>query len=318
MDFALTLVGLALLVVAGDALVRGAVGLALKLEIPVLIISLTVVAFGTSAPELVVGVQAALDDADGIVMGNIVGSNIANVLLVLGVPALVSSINPAQCDTRREWLAMMAASVLFIALCLIGPLQWWGGAILLTGLALMLGAAYREARSAQADAAAAALPDEIAAADPTMPYWKLGLLLGVGVLGLPLGAHLLVEGARAIAEDFGLSEAAIGLTLVAVGTSLPELATTVAAAVRRHAEVAIGNVVGSNLFNLLGIMGLVGFFGPIEVPPEFLRMDLWVMLACGALLWFWVFPRRVLGRRTGIGLLALYALYGFVVLGPRM
>jgi len=316
MDFALTAVGLALLVGAGDALVRGAVALALKLGIPVLIVSLTIVAFGTSAPELMVGVQAALDGADGIVFGNVVGSNIANVLLVLGVPAIISTIDPSGCDTRRDWVGMMAASVLFTALCFAGPLVWWSGLILLAGLALMLGKAFRDARAARCGEGA--LPEEVEEADPAAPYWKLSLLLGAGLLGLPLGAHLLVDGARGIAQDFGLSEAAIGLTLVAVGTSLPELATSVAAAMRRHADVIIGNVVGSNLFNLLAIMGVVSFFGPLDVPPEFLRLDLWVMLACGALLWLWVYPRMRLCRWTGVGLIALYVLYAFVVLGPRM
>ncbi|PIP97457.1 MAG: sodium:proton exchanger [Rhodobacterales bacterium CG18_big_fil_WC_8_21_14_2_50_71_9] len=316
MDFAMSMIGLALLVGAGDALVRGAVALSLKLGIPILVVSLTVVAFGTSAPELVVGIEAALANADGIAFGNVVGSNIANVLLVLGIPAIINPIDTRDCDGRRSWIGMMLASLLFIALCFMGPLVWWHGAILLAGLTWMLTDAYRHTRAAQAAGRAVEL--DLEPVDPTMPGWRIAALIAIGCVGLPVGAHLLVEGARGVAMAYGLSEAAIGLTLVAVGTSLPELMTTVMAAIRRHADVAMGNIIGSNLFNLLGIMGAVSFLGPLDVPQEFLTLDLWVMLGCGALLWACLYPRWMVGRGMGVGLVALYVAYGFVVLGPRM
>ncbi len=318
MNFVLTVIGLGLLVGAGDALVRGAVALSLRLGVPVLIVSLTVVAFGTSAPELVVGIKAALAGADGIAFGNVVGSNIANILLVLGLPALIATIDTEHCDSRRSWIGMIAASVLFMGLCFVGPLVWWHGLVLLAGLAWMLVDAWRETRKAQAAGAEAETLADLDDVDPHMAPWKLAALLATGVVGLPLGAHFLIDGARGVAETFGLSEAAIGLTLVAVGTSLPELMTSVMAALRKQAEVAIGNVVGSNLFNLLGIMGVVAFFGPLDVPPEFLRLDLWVMLGCSLLLIPAVFPRWPIGWATGLGFVALYVLYGVVVLGPRM
>jgi cation:H+ antiporter len=318
MNFVLTVVGLALLVGAGDALVRGAVALSLRLGVPVLVVSLTVVAFGTSAPELVVGIEAALKDAAGIAFGNVVGSNIANVLLVLGLPALIAAIDTEHCDSRRSWVGMIAATLLFIGLCFVGPLVWWHGAILLAGLAVMLADAWRETRKAQAAGLEADALAEIEEVDPHMPVWKLAALLVAGLIGLPLGAHLLIDGARGVAESFGVSEAAIGLTLVAVGTSLPELMTSVMAALRRQAEVAIGNVVGSNLFNLLGIMGVVAFFGPLAPPPEFLALDLWVMLGVSLLLIPAVFPRWPIGRAMGAAFVLLYVLYGAVVLGPRM
>jgi len=316
MDFAMSMIGLALLVGAGDALVRGAVALSLKLGIPILVVSLTVVAFGTSAPELVVGIEAALANADGIAFGNVVGSNIANVLLVLGIPAIINPIDTRDCDGRRSWIGMMLASLLFIALCFMGPLVWWHGAILLAGLTWMLTDAYRHTRAAQAAGRAVEL--DLEPVDLTMPGWRIAALIAIGCVGLPVGAHLLVEGARGVAMAYGLSEAAIGLTLVAVGTSLPELMTTVMAAIRRHADVAMGNIIGSNLFNLLGIMGAVSFLGPLDVPQEFLTLDLWVMLGCGALLWACLYPRWMVGRGMGVGLVALYVAYGFVVLGPRM
>lgn len=316
MDFAMSMIGLALLVGAGDALVRGAVALSLKLGIPILVVSLTVVAFGTSAPELVVGIEAALADADGIAFGNVVGSNIANVLLVMGIPALINPIDTRDCDGRRSWIGMMLASALFIALCFLGPLVWWHGLILLAGLAWMLTDAYRHTRAAQA--AGRAVDLDIEPVDPTMPGWRVAGLIALGCVGLPIGAHLLVEGARGVAMAYGLSEAAIGLTLVAVGTSLPELMTTVMAAIRRHADVALGNIIGSNLFNILGIMGVVSFLGPLDPPQEFLTLDLWVMLAVGLLLWGCLYPRWTVGRGMGLAFVALYVVYGFVVLGPRM
>lgn len=316
MDLALTVLGLAALVGAGDALVRGAVALSLRLGVPALIVSLTVVAFGTSAPELLVGIEAALVGSDGIVFGNVIGSNIANVLLVMGIPALMSGIVPMAEGGRHDFLFMLGASVVFIVLCFLGPLVWWHGAVLLAGLGWMLRDNFRAAqahRNGQGEVLA-----EIEDADPHMARWKIAALIGVGLVGLPIGADLLIDGARGLARAWGLSEAAIGLTLVAVGTSLPELVTSIMAALKRHAEVAIGNVIGSNVFNILGIMGLVSFLGPLDVPPEMLRLDLWVMLAASALMWVVVFPRWPVSRAMGGALVLLYVAYAFVVIVPRM
>ncbi len=320
MDLVLTVIGLAALVGAGDSLVRGAVALSLRLGIPALIVSLTVVAFGTSAPELLVGIEAALSDADGIAFGNVVGSNIANVLLVLGVPAMISRIDPDSSDSRADWLMMMAASAFFVGLCFTGALDWRHGALLVAGLAFMLGDAYRRALAHRRRNHIKAEEDllELEDVDPHMPRWRIAALLAIGIVGLPLGAHFLIEGARGVAAAAGVSEAAIGLTLVAVGTSLPELVTTVMAALRRQAEVAIGNVIGSNLFNILGIMGIVALVDRIEAPPELLRLDLWVMLATGLLLYPLVFRGRGFGRKSGAALIALYVIYAGVVLAPRM
>lgn len=315
MDFALTVLGLAALVGAGDALVRGAVALSLRLGISALIVSLTVVAFGTSAPELLIGAQAALQDADGIVFGNVVGSNICNVLLVLGVPALIRPLVTRDCESRRSWKQMIGASLLFVALVFLGPLTWWHGLILIAGLAWMLWDAYSEARAGEGDETALA---ELEDADPQMPGWRIGALIAVGVVGLPLGAHLLIEGARGVAVAYGVSEAAIGLTLVALGTSLPELVTTVMATIRRQADVALGNVIGSNLFNILAIMGIVSFLGPLDPPPELLRLDLWVMLAAALAMAPFVFRGVPIGRLVGAGFVLAYLVFAYVVLVPRM
>ena len=292
--------GLAILVFAGDALVKGAVNLALRVGLPALVVSLTVVAFGTSAPELLVSVQAILDGAPGLALGNVVGSNTANVLLVLGVPALFATLHTSGCDTRRDYLWMGGATVLFIALCLTGTLVWWHGLILLAALATVLGATFLASRGETV---------EVEGAEPGLAGWKVAAFLILGLVGLPLGASLLVDGATTIARAWGVSETVIGLTLVAIGTSLPELATTMMAAIRRHADVALGNVIGSNLFNLLGIMGIAVLVGPVPVEPSFLRKDLWVMLAATLLLVPFVFLGRDITRPWGMVLSGLYAAY---------
>ena len=305
----LSTLGLVILLLAGDALVRGAVNLSLRLGVPALIVSLTIVAFGTSAPELLISVKAVLNDAPGIALGNVVGSNTANILLVLGIPALLSTLHTSQCNTRRTYVFMLAASVLFIALAFRGTFTALSGVILLGGLALLLTDAFRSARDHRRAAAEAEEEDEPEGADPDMPYWRVILYLLLGLIGLPLGADILVDNATVIAKTYGVSDTVIGLTLVAVGTSLPELATTVMAALRRQADVALGNVIGSNMFNLLAIIGIASLVGPIPVDPEFLRFDLWVMLGASLLMVPFVFFGRDITRVWGIALTAAYVLY---------
>ena len=308
--------GLLILLLAGDALVKGAVNLSLRIGIPALIVSLTVVAFGTSAPELLISIKAVMDNVPGIALGNVVGSNTANILLVLGIPALLATMHTSECNTRKSFNHMIAASLLFIALAYRGVFDWISSLILLAALAAMLYNAARDARAHKAADAAGAEADEeeLEGVDPDMPGWRIGLFLVLGLVGLPLGASLLVDNATIIAKAFGVSDTVIGLTLVAIGTSLPELATTVMAALRRQADVALGNVIGSNMFNLLGIIGVAGLVGPIAVDPAFLRFDLWVMLAASLLLIPFVYLNQNISRIWGIALTALYAIYLFVVL----
>ncbi|WP_264211046.1 calcium/sodium antiporter [Leisingera thetidis] len=306
--------GLVILLLAGDALVRGAVNLSLRLGVPALIVSLTIVAFGTSAPELLIAISAVHEGADGIAMGNVVGSNTANILLVLGIPAMMRALHTSECSTRRNYMFMLGASVLFIGLAFCGTFTVWSGLILLAALAGVLVVAFRDARDHRRNGCAAEADlEEIEEADPDMPYWRVGTYLLLGLIGLPLGADLLVDNATIIARLYGISETVIGLTLVAVGTSLPELATTVMAALRRQADVALGNVIGSNMFNLLAIIGIATFIGPISVAPEFLRFDLWVMLAASLLLIPFVFFKQDITRTWGVILSALYLAYMFVL-----
>jgi len=316
MAWLLSGLGLLILLFAGDALVKGAVNLSLRIGIPALIVSLTIVAFGTSAPELLIAIQAILDDVPGIAMGNVVGSNTANILLVLGIPALLATMHTSECDTRKSFNHMIAATLLFIALAYRGVFDWVASVVLLIALGAMLFDAARDARAHRHADLAEATDDEedLEGVDPDMPGWKIGMFLILGIVGLPLGASLLVDNATIIAKEFGVSDTVIGLTLVAIGTSLPELATTVVAALRRQADVALGNVIGSNMFNLLAIIGITGLVGPIEVAPQFLRFDLWVMLGASLLLIPFVYLGQNITQVWGLALSALYVTYLIVVL----
>jgi cation:H+ antiporter len=316
MEWLLVSLGLVILLLAGDALVRGAVNLSLRVGIPALIVSLTIVAFGTSAPELLISLQAALKNAPGIALGNVVGSNIANVLLVLGLPAAITVLHTSQYETRRNYAFMIVASLLFIGLAACGVFTFWSGIILLSALAFVLLDALRAARKHRKEAALACEDDEeeVEGADPNMPWWRIIVFLLLGLIGLPLGADLMVDNAEIIARRYGVSDTVIGLTLVALGTSLPELATTLMAALRRQADVALGNVIGSNMFNLLAIIGITSLVHPIAVDPDFLEFDLWVMLGASLLLVPFVFMRRDITRVWGIVLVVLYVIFILITL----
>ncbi|WP_438991600.1 calcium/sodium antiporter [Lentibacter sp.] len=315
MDWLLAALGLVILLLAGDSLVRGAVNLALRMGIPALVVSLTIVAFGTSAPELLIAIKAVADNAPDIAMGNVVGSNTANILMVLGFPALLAAMHTSECDTRKNYLYMIASSVLFIALAFRGVFDVLAGVVLLAALAAVLTDSFLHARNHRRDtrAAEAAMDsdelEDLEGADPELPWWKIGVFLLLGLIGLPLGADILVDSSVNIARDFGVTETVIGLTLVALGTSLPELATTVMAALRRQADVALGNVIGSNMFNLLAIIGITALLGEIPVDPQFLKFDLWVMLASSLLLIPFVFLKRDITRSWGVLLVGLYLAY---------
>ncbi len=299
MNAVLLLVGLVALFAGGESLVRGAVGIARRLAVPPLLIGLTVVGFGTSTPELLVSVDAALRNAPDIALGNVVGSNIANILLIVGLAALVRPIRVAGATLPRDTAAMLAAAVVLIPLFWLGSLGRGAGAVLLVGLVAYVLWAYL------------APADGEASTDPA-PVMKLGhalVWLTVGLAGLMLGARFMVDGAVGIARSLNISEAFIGLTVVAVGTSLPELATSLIAAFRRQSEIAIGNVVGSNIFNVLGILGATALIAPIPVATRFLTFDLPIMIAVSAVLTALLLLRPRIGRGAGLALLVAYTAY---------
>jgi len=299
-EILLVLGGLVLLVLGGDLLVKGAVGLSLKLGMTPLVVGLTVVAFGTSAPELLVSLSAALKGSSGIAMGNVVGSNIAN-----GVTALVSVIVTKGHDLRESWAMMIGASVLMIALAFTGEIGRIEGMILLAALALVL---WRQLTTGRADAA------DVDGTTLGAGWGRIALWMGAGLVLLPVGANLLVSGATDIALAFGISETVIGLTLVAVGTSLPELAASVASALKGRADMALGNVVGSNIFNILAILGITAVVSPLPVPPEMLRLDLWVMLGASLLLAPFLLRGFSLSRPVGAAFVVMYGAYAWVLL----
>jgi cation:H+ antiporter len=275
------------------------------------------VAFGTSAPELIVSINAVLEGVSGLAMGNVVGSNTANILLVLGVPAMFATLETGAHDTKKSYKFMLLSSVLFVGLAFWGPFSWKSGLILLAALVFTLGDALRDAlRHSQLDSMdqSNANPESPTKCDSIMSRPQIVLFLALGMIGLPLGAHILVDSATQIAQQFGISDEVIGLTLVAIGTSLPELATTVMAALRQQADVALGNIIGSNIYNLLAIMGLTSLVGPVTVDPGFLKFDLWIMLAASALLIPFVFFGWNITRIFGLGLTALYLLYVSTIL----
>jgi cation:H+ antiporter len=315
MAWIFVVLGLVTLLLAGDCLVKSAVNLSLRLGISTLVVSLTVVAFGTSAPELLIVLSAMADNAPGLAMGNVIGSNTANILLVLGLPAMAAGLYTSEFDTKKSFALMIFASVLFIALAFVGPFTWLHGSLLLVVLAvILLGQAARARRENYAAAVAAVPVRHLEGLDPSMRGWKILLYLLFGLVGLPVGAKVLVVNAEIIAQDFGVPDTAIGLTLIAVGTSLPELATTTVAAIRRQADVALGNVIGSNMFNLLAIIGIAALVGPIPVAAGFLRFDLWVMLASSLLLVPFVLFRQNITRIWGAALTLLYMVYLLIIL----
>ncbi len=283
MQYILVAAGLSLLLLGGEMLVRGAVDLARRLGVPPLVIGLTIVAYGTGAPELLVSLEASFAGSPGIAIGNIVGSNIANILLIVGCSALISPIVCTHGSINFNGLMMLGATALFVVLGYSGAITPWDALPMLAILiAFTLYSYISSGKSPEAVAEAEADLDADGFHGIPVSRSKASAILLAGLVCVALGSHMLVMGAVDIARSFGISEATIGLTLVALGTSLPELATAVVAAYRRHSDVALGNVVGSNIFNILGIMGIVPLFGALDVPAAVVNFDFWVMLGATA------------------------------------
>ena len=316
----LVLAGIAVLLTGGELLVRGATALARALGIPALIVGLTIVAFGTSAPEMVVSAAAAIREAPGLAIGNIVGSNIANILLVLGLPAILAPMVTEAPGVKRNAAIALILTGVFIYMGFDQALTLTEGYVLAGLIVAYIVYLAVSARSAKDDPVIAELTD----IDHMEGLPKSGLAIAgytlAGLVLLPVGAELIVRGGQGIANRLGVPEAIIGLTILAFGTSLPELATAVVAALRRQAEMAIGNVIGSNIFNICAVGGITGIAAsaatgaPAPVDPEFIRLDFWVMagamLAASAL----VFAKKPLGRAVGAVFFLGYVGYiGFLV-----
>lgn len=307
MDIVLTLGGLLTLVVGAELMIRGAVDMALRARISPLVVGLTVVSIGTSAPELLVSLMAAMKGSNAIAIGNVVGSNIANISLVLGACILIYPI-PVERDAHRiHWPVMMVVSLLFTAMFWNDDVARWEGALLVLILAAYV--FWMVWSSRKACGQPGAQPVEV-----TTPVWRSLVFLVVGIAGLALGADWFVEGAVGIARNAGVSEQMIGVTIVALGTSMPELVTSLMAALRKQSDISIGNLIGSNIFNLLGIIGVSSMVLPIRADHESFLMDMGFMLFISLLLYPLMRLGRRLGRWQGLVLLGCYVAFMVLVI----
>ncbi len=308
MNFLLIVIGLTLLILGGNWLLKSAVGLSLKLSIPKIVIGMTVVSFATSAPELIVSIRSALDGYADLALGNVIGSNIANLAFVLAITIMLSPILVEKSFYKTDWPVMMIASImLFGFIKFDGELQQYEGVILFSFLVIFLVYLLRFQRPA--------VVDEMPADDEILPLYKILIYLVLGGVGLWGGSELLIKGAVGLAENFGVSERVIGITIVSIGTSIPELAASVIAVLKKEKAISLGNLVGSNVFNILAVLGITSMITPVTVTDQgLLTNDIYWMLAISFVVFPLVFmPRGLrLGWRDGILLLGTYIV--FVVL----
>jgi len=301
--------GFVLLLVGGEALVRGAVAAARSLGVSPLMIGLTLVGFGTSTPELVTSLEAAFIGSPGIAIGNVVGSNIANILLILGLAAVIAPVACSPSTLRRDGSIVLVAAVACAVVCMVGYIGRLEGVLFVVAICAYVTWTYLQERASR-DPSAELHRAETELVEPGPRNLGLALLLaGTGIGATILGAKWLVDGAVVLAGTLGVSDTVIGLTVVAVGTSLPELVTSVVAALRRHSAIALGNVLGSNIYNVFAILGITALVHPLEVPAAILDRDVWVMLAATLLLLgaCWT-GRRICRIEGGLFLLA-YGVY---------
>lgn len=328
-DVMMLLFGLLLLAAGGELLVRGAVAIAERMGMSPLLIGLTLVGFGTSTPELVTSVQAAIAGSPGIAVGNIVGSNISNTLLILGLSALITPIAVSSKALKRDGALVLATALMLVAVGYLGTLDQIVGATFIAMLAAYIIFAYRQERVGAPGGHSAAyekaeaydeLHDGPIRHQGAAKTWaeRLGafmpLLMALAGLGIVVaGGKILVDAAVSIAKGAGISETVIGLTIVAVGTSMPEFITSMVAALRKHADVALGNIMGSNIYNILGIGGVTGIISPTPIPAEIVSFDNLYM--AGAALAMLIFAQSGLriGRLEGAALLAGYGLYLYLL-----
>ena len=299
MVYLLLLVGVLLLLIGGDFLVKSAASLAKKLNISPFLIGVTVVSFGTSAPELIVSLKAAFNGSSGIAIGNVIGSNVANLALVLGITVL---IRPVVLDSKKlqfAWFAMLVASLMFFGFSLDGILDRLDGFFLITGLILFLILSIRKRDDSFAD-------EEL---EKTLKTNLIPVYFILGATGLYYGSELLVDNAITIAKSFGISEFIIGVTVVALGTSLPELVTSVIAILKGQSSISVGNLIGSNVFNIFAVLGITSAVNPLEADSFLIAIDLPIMLGVTLLTGVFLMVSKQLGRIEGLLLITIYIIY---------
>lgn len=306
MTYFLIIAGFALLLFGGESVVRGSVALAQRLGVSPLIVGLTIVGFGTSLPEMVVSVNAALVGSPGLAVGNVVGSNIANILLILGVAAVIAPIAVHPGAVKRDLLGMSAATLVYVGLGMSGQIVFWQGVLMLIALMSYIGFTVWQDNKSNDEAAEMHRDEAAEMGEIPLRTVSIAGIIIVGLFAVVVGAEWLVTGATTLATEFGVPEEVIGLTVVAIGTSLPELATSIVAAYRRHSDVCVGNVLGSNLFNLFGITGVTALFVPLPFSDKIVSFDLWILLAATAIIIPFMLTGRRISRPEGIVLLILY------------
>lgn len=294
MMYVLLILGLVTLIVGGEFLVRGAVGIAKKAQISTLVIGMTVISFGTSAPELFVSIGAALDGNPDIAIGNVVGSNVANLALVLGLTVLILPIIVDRNSKVIDWPMMMLATILFAVFCMDGEVQRYEGFILFGILIAFTFLLIRGSRKKNKLLAAAIEPDEeISKVKDSI--WKAILFTFIGLIALYFGSEWLVSGAVDIATSFGMEQRVIAVTVVAFGTSVPELVTSLVAAFKKETDISVGNLIGSNIFNIMAVIGITSIVQPISVSEKVIQFDMWWVIAIAAAL----LPMMLIGKRIG-------------------
>ncbi len=308
MNILLIVVGLVLLILGGNWLLKSAVGLSLQLNIPKIVIGMTVVSLATSAPELIVSIKSALDGFPDLALGNVVGSNIANLAFVLAITIILSPIQVERSFYKTDWPMMMLASgLLYVFIAFDGQLVRYEGIILFGLLVAFLIYLLRFQKPA--------VVDEMPEDDELIPLYKIVLFLVIGGVGLWGGSELLIKGAVGMAESFGVSERVIGITVVSIGTSIPELAASIIAVMKKEKAISLGNLIGSNIFNILAVLGITSMITNVTVQDQgLLTSDIFWMLAISFAVFPLVFiPKGLrLGWRDGIALLAAYAFFIYI------
>lgn len=308
MVYLLLILGLVILLAGGKFLVDGASALAAKFGLSAGLIGLTVVAFGTSAPELLVSINAAIKGNSDIALGNVIGSNISNISLVLGISAIVYPISIYKSVLKTDYLATLLSAILFYLLAYNGLISRIEGLILFVLLIALNIYFFKKLRIAEED-----INEDVIKLKVQSLFKSVGLLL-IGIAGLYFGSDMLVDSAVEISKMFGVSERIIGVTVIAIGTSLPELVTSIIAALKKETDIAIGNILGSNIMNILAIIGITSLISPINVSEVFIKQDFLWMLGLTALLFPILRSRLIISRLEGALLIAVYGAYLFMIL----
>jgi cation:H+ antiporter len=307
------ILGLAILIVAGEFLVKGAVGLSIMMKLTPLVIGMTVVSFGTSMPELLVSVNSAVAGNPGIAIGNVVGSNIANIALVLGLAVILLPIVADKQTKKVDYPMMLIASVLFYVAAFDNMVERWEGIALFIILVVFITRMIRKSRKSEKKRIAEITDEDVANTDGLLPVWKSLTYLSIGLVGLYFGADWFVSGAVDIAKSFDLSDAIIGVTVVALGTSAPELVASLIAAYRKQSDLSVGNLIGSNVFNILGVIGITAIVKPIEVKQEVMDFDMLWMIGIALFLIPMLFLGEKIGRVKGVILSLIYISYIVII-----